>query len=129
MGRSGAWRRGDPWWDYRFSWGVDIERIVFSPDGKVMSDAEWRENKHRFLPTDEDRAYVTSLMSAAVIEPGKFADLTVLDPAATAVLQSRHALSQSLEDILFSLVILGDDRAVSATYVAGRRLHARDNSA
>jgi guanine deaminase len=59
------------------------------------------------------------------IEPGKWADIAVLDPCATPVLRSRHALSQSLEDILFPLMILGDDRAVRATYVAGRKLHER----
>ncbi|MFT3989689.1 amidohydrolase family protein [Aestuariivirga sp.] len=58
------------------------------------------------------------------LEAGKFADLVVLDPEATPVLKARHALSESLEDILFSLMILGDDRAVSATYIAGRRWHA-----
>jgi guanine deaminase len=57
---------------------------------------------------------------------GKFADIAVLDPQATPVLKSRHELSQSLEDILFSLIILGDDRAVAATYVAGQRLHVKD---
>ena len=59
------------------------------------------------------------------IEVGKFADLVVLDPHATPVLASRQELSTSLEDVLFSLMILGDDRAVSATYVAGRKVHQR----
>lgn len=59
------------------------------------------------------------------LEAGKFADIVVLDPAATPVLESRNELSQSLEDILFSLIILGDDRAVAATYVAGQRLHQK----
>lgn len=59
------------------------------------------------------------------LEHGKFADIVVLDPEATPVLASRHELSSSLEDVLFSLMILGDDRAVAATYVKGRRLHAR----
>ena len=54
------------------------------------------------------------------IEPGRWADLTVLDPAATPVLADRNALSESIEDTLFALAILGDDRAVRATYVAGR---------
>ena len=44
-----------------------------SPEGKVLSEAEWNANKDRWLPTDEDRAYVTSLMGAAVTQPGKFA--------------------------------------------------------
>jgi benzoyl-CoA 2,3-dioxygenase component B len=45
-----------------------------SPDGKVMSEAEWKTNEARWLPTDEDRAFVTALMGPAVIEPGKFAN-------------------------------------------------------
>lgn len=53
------------------------------------------------------------------LEPGKFADVVVLNPSATPVLASRHELSTSLEDILFSLIILGDDRAVRAAYIAG----------
>jgi benzoyl-CoA 2,3-dioxygenase component B len=44
-----------------------------SPEGKVLSEAEWNANKDRWLPTEEDRAYVTSLMGAAVTQPGKFA--------------------------------------------------------
>ena len=44
-----------------------------SPEGKVLSEAEWNANKDRWLPTDEDRAYVTSLMGAAVTQPGQFA--------------------------------------------------------
>lgn len=59
------------------------------------------------------------------IEVGKFADLVVLDPTATPVLASRQEVSTSLEDVLFSLMMLGDDRAVRATYVAGHRVHER----
>ena len=59
------------------------------------------------------------------IDTGKFADLVVLDPKATPILASRQELSTSLEDVLFSLMILGDDRAVRATYVAGARVHER----
>lgn len=59
------------------------------------------------------------------IETGKYADLVVLDPCATPVLASRQEVSSSFEDVLFSLMILGDDRAVRATYVAGRKLHER----
>ena len=61
------------------------------------------------------------------LEHGKFADLVVLDPRATPVLASRQELSTSLEDVLFSLMILGDDRAVKATYVKGRKVHSRDS--
>ncbi|MBF2759376.1 MAG: guanine deaminase [Ectothiorhodospiraceae bacterium AqS1] len=56
------------------------------------------------------------------LESGYWADLVVLDPYATPVLKARNALSRSLEDRLFALSILGDDRAVRATYIAGRRV-------
>ncbi|SKA16824.1 benzoyl-CoA oxygenase, component B [Enhydrobacter aerosaccus] len=44
-----------------------------SPDGKVLSEAEWKANESKWLPTDADRAFVTSLMGAPVTEPGKYA--------------------------------------------------------
>ncbi len=59
------------------------------------------------------------------LDPGKWADIVVIDSSATPVLASRQEISQSLEDVLFSLAILGDDRAIRATYVAGRKLHER----
>ena len=55
------------------------------------------------------------------LDQGKWADIIVLDPQATPVLKSRHELSQSIKGILFALMILGDDRAISATYIAGKR--------
>jgi benzoyl-CoA 2,3-dioxygenase component B len=45
-----------------------------SPEGKVMSEADWKAAERKWLPTAEDRTYVTSLMGPAVIEPGKFAN-------------------------------------------------------
>ncbi len=59
------------------------------------------------------------------LEAGKFADIVVLDPRATPILAARQELSQSLEDMLFALAILGDDRAIRATYVAGEKVHDR----
>ena len=45
-----------------------------SPDGKMLNEAEWTANEGQWLPTDEDRAFVISLMGGAVVEPGKFAN-------------------------------------------------------
>jgi guanine deaminase len=56
---------------------------------------------------------------------GRFADVVVLDPKATAVMRDRYDLSDSLEDVLFYLMMLGDDRAVSATFIAGRKIYER----
>jgi len=51
--------------------------------------------------------------------PGAEADFIVLDPAATPLLARRNARSETLEELLFSLALLGEDRAVSATYIQG----------
>ncbi|MCS6944794.1 MAG: benzoyl-CoA 2,3-epoxidase subunit BoxB [Sutterellaceae bacterium] len=47
--------------------------VRVSPDGRVVSEAEWAQRVGEWLPTDEDRAFVASLMGR-VIEPGKFAN-------------------------------------------------------
>ena len=59
------------------------------------------------------------------LEVGKEADLVVLDPAATALLAHRSGRVESTEELMFVLSIMGDDRAVRATYVAGRRAYER----
>jgi len=43
-----------------------------TPEGKLISADEWRAREHEWLPTEEDEAYVRSLM-IAVREPGKYA--------------------------------------------------------
>lgn len=53
------------------------------------------------------------------LQVGREADLVVLNPKATPLLSFREASSRSLEETLFVLMTLGDDRAVRATYVAG----------
>ncbi len=44
-----------------------------APDGRVLSEAEWAANVRNWLPSEEDRAYVASLMGR-VVEPGKMAN-------------------------------------------------------
>ncbi|GAB2903939.1 guanine deaminase [Paralcaligenes ginsengisoli] len=58
---------------------------------------------------------------------GAEADFIVLDPQATPLLARRTAASESLEELLFALAMLGDDRAVAASYAAGRKLHQRED--
>lgn len=58
------------------------------------------------------------------LEPGREADLAVLDARATPAMAHRmEAARGDLEEELFVLMTMGDDRAVRATYVAGQRLH------
>ncbi len=47
--------------------------INATPDGKIISQAEWEARQGEWLPSDEDREYVLSLMEP-VTEPGKMAN-------------------------------------------------------
>ncbi|GAB3629359.1 guanine deaminase [Pandoraea terrae] len=57
---------------------------------------------------------------------GAEADFIVLDPKATPLLARRTAQAESLEELLFAFALLGDDRAISATYAAGKPVHRRE---
>src|SRR5687767_5146820 len=46
--------------------------IKMSPDGRVVSETEWNDKVAEWLPSDDDLAFVASLMGR-VIEPGQFA--------------------------------------------------------
>jgi guanine deaminase len=54
-------------------------------------------------------------------ETGKEADFVVLDPAGTSISAHRTALASSISELLFTLIVLGDDRNVAATYLQGKR--------
>lgn len=58
-------------------------------------------------------------------EAGKEADFLVLDMAATPLLERRTANCKTLDETLFVLTMLGDDRTVSHTYIAGELQHTR----
>lgn len=45
----------------------------YSPEGELIDEATFEANRHAWLPTDEDREYVRSLMHP-VYEPGKMAN-------------------------------------------------------
>ena len=59
------------------------------------------------------------------LAPGKEADFLVLDLAATPLLARRTGAATTIAEKLFVLSILGDDRAIERTYLAGRLAHAR----
>jgi len=47
--------------------------LRIAPGGHIISEAEWNANVRNWMPTDEDRVFVGSLMGR-VVEPGKFAN-------------------------------------------------------
>jgi len=52
------------------------------------------------------------------LTPGHEADFVVLDPQATPLLARRTAQADSLDELLFALIVLGDDRVVVRTVSA-----------
>lgn len=44
----------------------------FTPEGELISEAEWKARRDEWLPSEADKAYVKSLMKP-VMEPGKMA--------------------------------------------------------
>jgi guanine deaminase len=85
----------------------------------------------RNRPIDAVEAFFLSTLGGAralaledrvgTLAPRHEADMVVLDPNATPLLAFRNRRSRSIAETLAVLMTLGDDRAVRATYVAGRR--------
>jgi guanine deaminase len=59
------------------------------------------------------------------LTPGLEADLVVLDLKSTPLIAFRMRHAADLTEALFVQMTLGDDRAVRATYVAGKRVYDR----
>jgi len=59
------------------------------------------------------------------VAPGMEADLVVLDLKSTPIIAYRMKYTDSLEEALFVQMTMADDRAIRATYVAGRRVYQR----
>lgn len=65
--------------------------------------------------------------SIGSIAEGYEADITILDLKATPILDYRLEHAETLEEQLFALIMLGDDRVTRATYVAGELVYERDH--
>lgn len=59
------------------------------------------------------------------LTPGSEADFVILDPAATPLMDYRMQSVKDIEEKLFVLMILGDDRTVSATFSAGQCVYRK----
>ena len=59
-------------------------------------------------------------------DKGKAADFIVIDLNATPLQAFRQQYTQTIEEKIFTLLTLGDDRNIYATYVAGNLVYQRD---
>jgi len=48
--------------------------IKATPAGEIIGEAEWTRQREEWLPSEQDRAYVQSLMTSPVVEPGRMAN-------------------------------------------------------
>lgn len=62
------------------------------------------------------------------IAPGYAADLVALDLAATPAIAQRHARANDLWEAIFPTIMMGDDRAVRAVWIAGARQRRPDRA-
>ena len=53
------------------------------------------------------------------LSPGKEADFIAIDFAATRITERRTLSAESIDEALFSLIFLGDDRHIARTYILG----------
>ena len=89
---------------------------------------------HGYSLSPEEAFYTASLGGAVAlhldnkighIAPGYEADLTVIDLNSTPIIRNRTQRAETLSDLLFTQIILADDRAIRATYAAGKILYDR----
>ena len=52
------------------------------------------------------------------LQPGCEADFVVLNPQATPLLARRSAQASNLDELLFSMIVLGDDRLIERTVIS-----------
>jgi guanine deaminase len=78
--------------------------------------------------TARDAFYLLSLGGAKALnqdtyignfETGKEADFVVIEPSATELMKERLKISKSIDELLFVLMMLGDERNIEAVYLQG----------
>lgn len=101
---------------------------------QTMSEAYKMAHLRGISVTAAQSYYLATLGSAQTLgiddrvgklQPGYAADIAVLDPRATPLLELRADVAESIDELLFALMICADDRAIAATYVAGELAHER----
>ena len=120
--------------DVRFGIGSDVGGGTSLSQLQTLADAYKMGMLSGVKISPLESFYLATLGTAASLSldhrvgnfaPGKEADCLVLDLTPTELLRFRMPHATTLEERLFLLSTLGDDRNVFATYVAGESHHAR----
>jgi guanine deaminase len=73
-----------------------------------------------WLATEGSARAMRRAAEIGTLAPGSAADLVVLDLASTPAIAQRAGRAGDIWEALFPTIMLGDDRAVTATWVAGQ---------
>ncbi|MFO6463909.1 guanine deaminase [Jannaschia sp. KMU-145] len=73
-----------------------------------------------WLATEGSARALHAADEIGTLAEGSAADLVILDLASTPVIAQRHARAETLWEAVFPTIIMGDDRAIAETYVAGQ---------
>ncbi len=80
---------------------------------------------HTFYLATRGTAEALSLQDKiGSLEVGMEADIVVLNLKSTPIIEYRMKYAESLEEALFIQMTLGDDRAIAATYIAGKEVYS-----
>ncbi len=122
------------------SYGIDVSLASDVGGGdsfsmfKVMNEA-YKICRLNDFNLDPVRAfYMTTLGAAKVLdmndsignfEVNKEADFIVIDLNATEIISQKNKIAVDINDILFNLMTLGDDRLIDEVYVLGQRAYKK----
>jgi guanine deaminase len=101
---------------------------------RVMDDAYKAAILNSYKLETLVRLYSSTLGSAKALglqdkigslESNKEADFIVIDPKNNELLEFRLESSHNIQDYLFSLISLGDDRLIDSTYIFGEKVYSK----
>ena len=75
-----------------------------------------------WLATEGSATVLHSEGEIGRLAPGAMADMIVLDLASTPGIAQRSAVASDIWEALFPTIMMGDDRAIAKTYIAGRQM-------
>jgi guanine deaminase len=130
-------RAVDPRRPVRLGLGTDIGAGTSFSILSTMGDAYKAAQLNDYVLSAGHAYYLATLGGARALylddkignlAPGMEADLVVLDMKSTPLIAARMEEAQDFSEQLFIQMVLADDRAVQATYVAGRLAYDRHHS-
>lgn len=117
--------------------GTDVGAGTSFSMFKTMSEAYKIQQLRKEKLSPFTALYMATLGGAIALDiddkvgsfkPANEADFIVLDLASTPLIKFRTEYSKSLEDLLFVLNTLGDDRLIYQTFAYGQCVHKRDRN-